>query len=972
MTLNSTRKFVLSFFLSVLFLFNRTQAQTISEGFDDVTQLIFSGWYMVNNSAPAGKNWAQGTPVAASGAFDAFAGSANAYIGVGKNSTGILGNISNWLLTPNRTFRNGDVITFYTRKRDGGSSRPDRLEVRFSTNGASTNTGTDAGSVGDFNTQLMAINASLDATSYPQNWKKYIITISGLAAPVSGRIGFRYFVTDGGLNGSNSDYIGIDEFQYTPYSCPLINISNLSMPTGKAGVAYSHSFSQTGSLGTPSYAITAGALPPGCTLSSDGTISGTPTATGTFNFAVTVSDKSGCFGTQYVVITVICPPNPITFNDYQICYEGSPIFLSATASPAGGSFYGTGVTGDQFDPSVGTQEIYYDITDPYGCAHSKSAVFTVVDPGITTVSPASQSVCGGYPITAIVPSNSTGGATFTWTRDKTTEVGGIPESGTGSISGTPVNTTGAPVTVTFTFTSNVNGCIKTATATLIVNPGLAMICPGNFSVDNSTNASYGRAYYTTAFAIGLPTPDVSYTFTGATTGSGSGTGSGSNFNIGVTTVTLKATNTCGSKTCSFTITVNDVQSPKITCPAPVTVSCAGEVPPVNTSSVVATDNYSNVTVSFVSDVISNKTCANRYTIARTYRATDQAGNASNCTQLITVNDQTAPVIACPANITTTTAGTCTAAVNFSVTATDNCGGPVTVVTSHETGTVFPLGTTTVTVTATDACGNQSQCSFTVTVTDTKQPAITVAPVEQRVCPKKDATFTVTASNALSYQWQKEEGSNWVNINGADQRSYTVSAVTSAVDRTRYRVAIGGACKSIYSEPVMLILKDAPAPTLSIPSEICMEEKFVQLAATPAGGTFTGGIIHNNVWNITEGNVGSHSILYTYTDADGCTGSAGKTVNLKICNTSNNVTKLFTYPNPTYSSVHLKTLIAKDATYTVTVTDTNGRTVWRKEMRMPIGWNYVYIDITAKPAGVYIISVKGNNGGKNDTKVVKLK
>jgi len=48
------------------------------------------------------------------------------------------------------------------------------------------------------------------------------------------------------------------------------------------------------------------------------------------------------------------------------------------------------------------------------------------------------------------------------------------------------------------------------------------------------------------------------------------------------------------------------------------------------------------------------------------------------------------------------------------TATDNCSTP-TVTTSHPSGSVFPVGTTTVTVTATDADGNQSTCQFTVTV-----------------------------------------------------------------------------------------------------------------------------------------------------------------------------------------------------------------------------------------------------------------
>jgi len=54
------------------------------------------------------------------------------------------------------------------------------------------------------------------------------------------------------------------------------------------------------------------------------------------------------------------------------------------------------------------------------------------------------------------------------------------------------------------------------------------------------------------------------------------------------------------------------------------------------------------------------------------------------------------------------------AVAYVVNATDNCAG-VNVTTSKASGSLFPLGTTTVTATATDASGNSSTCSFTVTV-----------------------------------------------------------------------------------------------------------------------------------------------------------------------------------------------------------------------------------------------------------------
>lgn len=282
--------------LLVLFWAHYSIAQSFSEGFDDITTLAGKGWVMMNNSSPVGSiaNWFQGSSVSTAGPFDAYNGAANSYIAANFNFTSGNNTINGWLITPNRTFRNGDVLTFYTRK-PVGTDYPDRLELRMSTNGASTNAGAAGNNVGDFTTLLLSINPTLVTGVYPTVWTKYTVTISGLSAPTSGRIAFRYFITNGGPSGTNSDYIGIDQVDYTPYVCPAFTMTPAgALAAGTAGTAYSTSLSQTGALGTPSYSITAGALPPGLTLSSNGTISGTPAATGTFSFTIKVSDNSGC------------------------------------------------------------------------------------------------------------------------------------------------------------------------------------------------------------------------------------------------------------------------------------------------------------------------------------------------------------------------------------------------------------------------------------------------------------------------------------------------------------------------------------------------------------------------------------------------------------------------------------------------------------------------------------------------------
>ncbi|HEU5164683.1 MAG TPA: CHRD domain-containing protein [Chitinophagaceae bacterium] len=95
----------------------------------------------------------------------------------------------------------------------------------------------------------------------------------------------------------------------------------------------------------------------------------------------------------------------------------------------------------------------------------------------------------------------------------------------------------------------------------------------------------------------------------------------------------------------------------------------------------------------------------------------------SCSFKIVVRDVQLPVITCPANITLPNApGQCGAVATYSVTATDNCGSP-TVTVQPTSGSFFAVGTTTVNARATDASGNTSTCSFTVTVNDVEPPVI---------------------------------------------------------------------------------------------------------------------------------------------------------------------------------------------------------------------------------------------------------
>ena len=130
----------------------------INEGFDNINNL--PGWVMLNHSQPLGTtNWFQGD----NSQFRAFDGFPTAYIAADFDNGGGVATISNWLLTPAISLQNGNTLTFYTRTLTG-STFPDRLQVRMSTNGSSINVGTTATQVGDFINMLLDINPTYVST----------------------------------------------------------------------------------------------------------------------------------------------------------------------------------------------------------------------------------------------------------------------------------------------------------------------------------------------------------------------------------------------------------------------------------------------------------------------------------------------------------------------------------------------------------------------------------------------------------------------------------------------------------------------------------------------------------------------------------------------------------------------------------------------------------------------------------------
>lgn len=211
---------------------------------------------------------------------------------------------------------------------------------------------------------------------------------------------------------------------------------------------------------------------------------------------------------------------------------------------------------------------------------------------------------------------------------------------------------------------------------------------------------------------------------------------GNQFAPGTYTLTYTATDSAGNTASDTqTVTVTDTTPPVIEAPADATYTCPSEVPAANPNQATRGDvfdedgvllppgpPFDNCGVPVVTVTETNNggagSATNPLIITRTFRATDAGGLFSEDVQVITVADGTAPTLNVPANITVNLPLNSTATsmpVTFTPTASDNCSGAVTIVSTPASGSTFNVGTTTVNVVATDAAGNQTTGSFTVTV-----------------------------------------------------------------------------------------------------------------------------------------------------------------------------------------------------------------------------------------------------------------
>jgi uncharacterized repeat protein (TIGR01451 family) len=286
--------------------------------------------------------------------------------------------------------------------------------------------------------------------------------------------------------------------------------------------------------------------------------------------------------------------------------------------------------------------------------------------------------------------------------------------------------------ITWTATDNTNGSVASCTQNITVIAGSGSdTTPPELTVPPNVSVTTLSCTATLDDELGTAEASDSGACGGSVTITRTGVPANFVFPTGTTTIIYTATDAAGNTATGLqlvTVTESPAQPPTVTAPADVSAntgpgatSCGTIVSDATLGTATANDNCPGVTVTR-----SGVPAGNIFPVGNTivtYTATDASGNTATDTQMVTVIDNTVPIISCPANIVVSNdPGLCSAVVTFSVTATDNCPG-VTVNTDIASGSTFPKGTTTVNATATDAAGNTATCSFTVTVNDTENPVI---------------------------------------------------------------------------------------------------------------------------------------------------------------------------------------------------------------------------------------------------------
>lgn len=371
---------------------------------------------------------------------------------------------------------------------------------------------------------------------------------------------------------------------------------------------------------------------------------------------------------------------------------------------------------------------------------------------------------------------------------------------------------------------NVDSCVHTITVTDITLP--VITCPMDMVIVggmNTCDTLLTLPLATATDACGIAS--ISNDFNGG------GADASGTYPGGVTVVTFTAIDECGNmSTCEMTITVE--ANPALACPEDLTVACDLSEEPIFTSfaQFMAAGGSANLgcgadTTGFahMGDIlISTNSCTQVY--ERTYGLPGMMGDMFECTYQITVTDDEAPVITCPPSINVNAAlDQCTANVDLNILVTDNCGS-VTLTNDYTTGTSadFPVGTTTVTFTATDDCDNVASCTLDITVVDAQAPYITCPEGALAMCDQSSVPVYNTYTQFLNADASSDIDDNCAidttTFTYEGEMELTIFGMTIIHRTYSIEDSVGNASSCIQT----IIVMDSTEPFVTCPDDVTID------------------------------------------------------------------------------------------------------------------------------------------------------
>ncbi|ASS50455.1 MAG: hypothetical protein A3D31_12875 [Candidatus Fluviicola riflensis] len=200
-----------------------------------------------------------------------------------------------------------------------------------------------------------------------------------------------------------------------------------------------------------------------------------------------------------------------------------------------------------------------------------------------------------------------------------------------------------------------------------------------------------------------------------------------------------------------------------------------------------------------------------------------------------------------------------------------------------TGTVDLSASTPGTYTVTNTIPAAGVCplvdeDFTVTINAT--PTATVSGGGQ-LCGAGTIPVTVTLTGAGPWDFSYSDGVTTTPVTGEAGSTYTINATANGTYTVTTVTSSG--CSATGTGTATVVFNPNPVVTMGALTAVCENGSAVSLAATPAGGTFSGTGVSGSTFDPTIG-AGTYTINYDYTDANGCMGNASATIDVNAAPT----------------------------------------------------------------------------------------